>query len=169
MDNLTCSTINPPPHQLFIKHSLAQCFSIQQYHTLLPQPGTNMPKIKLKLENSIETAILIDHYSKLTLIRKNGFRKTYTDVDLFLCLAQIRQEFHNIKFLCKGAKINVFPSSMCSQMSNGAIAYEKTLGKKASFDSIVSIFDFDDQYITNDISEQRAFHRQWLKSFWDCD
>ncbi|WP_121103788.1 hypothetical protein [Pseudomonas sp. WPR_5_2] len=126
-------------------------------------------KIKLKLEHSIETAILIDNYNKLTLIRKNGFRKTYTDEDLYLCLAQIRQEFPNIKFLCKGAKINVFPSSMCSQMSNGAIAYEKTLGEKASFDLIVSIFDFDDQNITSDISEQRDFHQKWMNSFGDFD
>ncbi|WP_256660574.1 hypothetical protein [Pseudomonas sp. G(2018)] len=54
-------------------------------------------------------------------------------------------------------------------MSNGAIAYETKLGEKASFDQIVSIFDFEDQNITSDIEEQRAFHRQWRNSFGDAD
>ncbi|MDR6609165.1 MULTISPECIES: hypothetical protein [Pseudomonas] len=126
-------------------------------------------KIKLQIGDTIENATLIDTYSSLTFIRKNGFRKVYTGYDLFECLAQIRRDFPEIKFLCKGAKINVYPSSMCSQMSNGAIAYEVKLGEKATFDQIVGIFDFEDQDITHDISEQRAFRRQWISSFGDIE
>jgi hypothetical protein len=122
-------------------------------------------KIKLQTGNTIETATLIDGYSSLTFIRSNGFKKTYTDHDLYLCLAQIRRDFPDIKFLCKGAKINVYPSAMCSQMSNGAVAYETKLGEKAPRDQIVHIFDFEDQDIAQDIREQRAFHREWLNSF----
>jgi hypothetical protein len=122
-------------------------------------------KIKLQLENAFETALIINHYSSLTFIRKNGFKKTYTDHDIFMCLGQIRQDFPDIKFLCKGAKVNVFPSRMCSQMSNGAVAYEMTIGDQATRKEIVHIFDFEDKNLARDISEQIAFYREWLSSF----
>lgn len=121
--------------------------------------------IKLQLGHTIETATLEEHFSSLTFTMKNGFKKTYTDNDLYLCLAQIRRDFPEIKFLCKGAKLNVFPSRMCSQMSNGAVAYEMTLGEAASRDNIVHIFDFEDKNITNDISEQIDFYHQWISYF----
>ena len=121
--------------------------------------------IKLQIGHTIETATLEENYSSLTFIMENGLRKTYTDHDLYLCLAQIRRDFPKIKFLCKGAKLNVFPSRMCSQMSNGSVAYEMTLGEAASRDNIVHIFDFEDKDITNDISEQIDFHHQWISHF----
>ena len=122
-------------------------------------------KITLQVGQEFETAILKSGNSSLTFIRKNGFRKTYLDDDLFLCLAQIRREFPETKFLCKGAKLNVFPSRMCSQMSTGAVAYEVTLGKQATRKDIVHIFDFEDKDITTDISEQIDFHRHWISFF----
>ncbi|WP_051414780.1 hypothetical protein [Pseudomonas sp. QTF5] len=121
--------------------------------------------IKLQVGNTIEDATLEERFSSLTFKMKNGFRKTYTDHDLYLCLAQIRRDFPEIKFLCKGAKLNVFPSRMCSQMSNGGVAYEMTLGEAASRDNIVHIFDFEDKNITTDISEQINFYHQWISHF----
>ncbi|WP_130904166.1 hypothetical protein [Pseudomonas sp. Sample_22] len=122
-------------------------------------------RIQLKTGNKTEFATLIDKYSELTLIRKNGFKKTYTEDDLFLCLARMRRDFPETKFLCKGAKLNVYPSRMCSQMSNGAVAYEMILGEKATRDHIVHIFDFDDENIAQDIFEQEEFQRRWMNSF----
>ena len=110
-------------------------------------------QITLQIGQTLETATLKCGNSSPTFIRKGGFKKTYSDNDLFLCLAQTRRDFPEIKFLCKGAKLNVFPSRMCSQMSNGAVAYEMTVGKQATRNDIVHIFDFDDQNISNDISE----------------
>lgn len=110
--------------------------------------------IKLQFGNTIETALLKSHQNTLTFSRKNGFKKTYTDHDLYLCLAQIRREFPEINFLCKGAKLNVTPSTMCSQMSNGAVAYELTMGKSATFDDIVHIFDYEDNNTYNTPKEQ---------------
>jgi hypothetical protein len=49
-------------------------------------------------------------------------------------------------------------------MSNGGIAYEVTLEKRASFDQIVNIFAYEDQDIAHDISEQRSFQRKWINS-----
>lgn len=121
--------------------------------------------IKLKVGNTIETATLEERFSSLTLTMENGFKKIYTDDGLYLCLTQIRRDFPETKFLCKGAKLNVFPSRMCSQMGNGAIAYEMILGEAASRDHIVHIFDFEDQNIVNDISEQIEFYHQWISHF----
>lgn len=122
-------------------------------------------RITLQIGETLETALLIESFSSLTLIRDNGFKKTYSGDDLYLCLAKIRRDFPEIKFLCKGAKLNVYPSRMCSQMSNGAVAYEMTLGEKAGREQIVQIFDFDDQNISNDISDQIDFYQQWISSF----
>ncbi|MBK5351820.1 hypothetical protein JFU37_04745 [Pseudomonas sp. TH41] len=120
--------------------------------------------IKLKIGNIIETATLNESFSSLTFSRKNGFKKTYTDHDLYLCLAQIRQEFPDIEFLCKGAKINVFPSRMCSQMSNGAVAYELTMGKQALRSDVVHIFDYEENNLTNDPNVQKDFFLRWVES-----
>ncbi|WP_339527638.1 hypothetical protein [Pseudomonas sp. EL_65y_Pfl2_R96] len=129
----------------------------------------NMIKFDISLRTGevIEIATIEIHRqeSSLTFIRGNGFRKTYTDHDLYLCLAQVRQEFPEIQFLCKGAKINVFPSRMCSQMSGGIVAYELISGRTGTFDQIVNIFDFEDKNITHDIRAQKDFYRRWLNSF----
>lgn len=121
-------------------------------------------RIQLKTGSKTEFATLIDKHNKLTLIRKNGLKKTYTEDDLFLCLARMRRDFPQSKFLCKGAKLNVYPSRMCSQMSNGALAYEMVLGEEATRDYIVHIFDFDDENIAQDIFEQEEFQRRWMNS-----
>lgn len=122
-------------------------------------------RIQLKTGSKTEFATLIDKHNRLTLIRKNGLKKTYTEDDLFLCLARMRRDSPETKFLCKGAKLNVYPSRMCSQMSNGAVAYEMILGEEATRDHIVHIFDFDDKNIAQDIFEQEEFQRRWLNSF----
>lgn len=69
--------------------------------------------ISLKLGELIETATIEIHRqeSTLTFTKQSGFRKNHTNHDLYLCLAHIRQEFPEIQFLCKGAKLNVTPSS----------------------------------------------------------
>lgn len=94
----------------------------------------------------------------------NGFRKTYTANDLYQCLAQIRKEHPNTIFLCKGAKLNVTPSRMCSQMSGGAIAYELKPGKPATFDDIVRIFDYEENNLSRSLEEQQNFYKQWIAS-----
>lgn len=122
--------------------------------------------ISIKTGKIIEIATIEVHRqeSSLTFIRKNGLRKTYTDHDLYLCLAQVRQESPEIQFLCKGAKINVFPSRMCSQMSGGAVAYELSMGKPATFKDIVHIFDYEEKNIAKNLQEQREFYKNWLQS-----
>ncbi|MHC8291579.1 hypothetical protein ACYZUD_33140 [Pseudomonas sp. XS1P51] len=100
----------------------------------------------------------------LTFIMENGLRKTYTAYDLYVCFGLLRADFPETKFLCKGAKLNVYPSRMSSQMSAGVMAYELTLGKPAEQGDVVNIFDYEESDITSDIQQQREFYKRWIDS-----
>jgi hypothetical protein len=105
---------------------------------------------------------------KLMFSEADNFKKIYSAEDMYRCLAKVRADFPSIQFLCKGAKINVTPSSMASQMSGGLVAYELTLGKRAARENLVHIFDYEDQNLTNDPEEQRRFYEAWIVSI-DAD
>jgi hypothetical protein len=100
----------------------------------------------------------------ITFIMKNGYRKSYTGDNFYICLGRIRQDHSDVTFLCKGAKINVHPSSMSSQMTLGVKAYELTLGKYASRSDLVNIFDYEENNLTNDPEVQRDFFIRWVES-----
>jgi hypothetical protein len=99
----------------------------------------------------------------ITIALKDGYRKSYPGDDFYKCLGNIRKDHPDIIFLCKGAKINVHPSSMSSQMSLGVKAYELTPGKRAFLDDIVNIFDYEENNLTNDPDVQEEFFLRW---FW---
>ena len=100
----------------------------------------------------------------LSLIMKNGKIETCQDVNFYKCFGGLRQRNSHIQFLCKGAKVNVHPSSMGSQMSLGLKAYELQMGKAPSLDDLVFIFDFEDENLTNDPDKQRGYYLQWINS-----
>jgi len=100
----------------------------------------------------------------MTFSEADNFEKVYEGHDLYICFAKIRADFPHITFLCKGAKINVKPSRMASQMSAGLVAYEMTLGQQATDDDIVHLFDYEEENLTNDLQEQIDFFRKWLAS-----
>ncbi|TSD77830.1 hypothetical protein FFI16_015860 [Pseudomonas sp. KBS0710] len=100
----------------------------------------------------------------MTFSEAENFQKIYEGKDMYACLAKIRAEFPHITFLCKGAKINVMPSRMASQMSAGLVAYEMNLGKQATNEDIVRIFDYEEENLTNDPKEQIDFFKKWLAS-----
>ncbi|MBT2341064.1 MULTISPECIES: hypothetical protein [Pseudomonas] len=95
----------------------------------------------------------------------DGVLRKYTGVDFYLCLGEVRQEFSDVRFLCKGAKINVYPSRMSSQMANGIVAYELRWGEPAVESDMVNIFDYEDQDLVTDIQEQTDYYQGWLQSF----
>jgi hypothetical protein len=84
--------------------------------------------------------------------------------NLFSCFIKLRQNFPEIKFFCKGAKKNVYPSRASSQMSSGLMAYELQQGKQALRANIVNIFDYEDQDLTNDPVVQLDFFKSWMAS-----
>lgn len=100
----------------------------------------------------------------MTFSEAENFKKIYSGKDMYACLTKIRADFPHITFLCKGAKVNVMPSRMASQMSAGLIAYEMTLGKQATNEDIVHLFDYEESNLTNDPQEQIAFFKKWLAS-----
>lgn len=100
----------------------------------------------------------------MTVTMPDGLVKSYTAADLYFCLGMVRKDFPDVKFLCKGAKINVHPSRMSSQMSGGVVAYEVRWGEPADDNDMVNIFDYEDQNLTNDIDEQADYYERWMSS-----
>ncbi|MCL6699948.1 hypothetical protein [Pseudomonas sp. T1.Ur] len=100
----------------------------------------------------------------IILTLKNNDPETYSGADIYDCLGNMIKKHVNIKFLCKGAKRTVRPSSMSSQMSSGIAAYEHTLGKHVSLTDIVNIFDYEDQDIINDPQLQKDHFLLWVES-----
>lgn len=98
----------------------------------------------------------------LAILFSSGVEKNYADLDIYRCFGLLRKEFSHIRFLCKGSKINVYPSAMASQMSCGVVAYELTLGK--SDGELVRIFDHEENDLTNDIEDQVNFRKRWSAS-----
>lgn len=127
---------------------------------------TSNIEIKISINGTIQNAQLICDQKtiSITLALKNEKKKTYTGSDFYKCFGRVREDNPNIKFLCKGSKINVHTSSMSSQMSMGLKAYELTLGKTASLSDVVYIFDFDENNLTNNPVEQRDFFIKWINS-----
>ena len=52
---------------------------------------------------------------------------------------------------------------MSSQMSLGVKAYELTLGKQALRSDLVSIFDYEENNLTNEPKVQEDFFMRWLR------
>ncbi|EJL99487.1 hypothetical protein PMI18_03524 [Pseudomonas sp. GM102] len=100
----------------------------------------------------------------LTFTMQSGFKKIYTGYDLYVCFGMLRADYTEIKFLCKGAKLNVHPSRMSSQMSSGLVAYELKLGEPSEEEDVVRIFDYEDENITSNIEEQKTFYKNWIES-----
>ncbi len=125
--------------------------------------------ISIVVEGVIKKAQIECDRQKLSLVFRMecGITKSYSAGDLFICFGMLRAEFPNIKFLCKGSKLNVYPSRMSSQMSAGVVAYEMVLGRPAESEDVVRIFDFEDENITNNIEEQRDFYNKWIDSLTD--
>ncbi|WP_373778717.1 hypothetical protein [Glaesserella sp.] len=84
--------------------------------------------------------------------------------DFFDCLCQLKEKHPDIILYCKGYKRNVYPSRMTRQMGKGLKAYEMTLGKQATREDLVGIFDFEDQDLTSSNNEQKNFYEKWLYS-----
>jgi hypothetical protein len=117
------------------------------------------------INNGVRESAVIEYVGgkpTLHLALGDGTRKTYTALDLYDCFGMLRADLKDIKFLCKGAKINVHPSGMSSHMSNGLVAYEMTMGVPEG--ELVHIFSYEDCNLTNDIREQHRFCERWADS-----
>ncbi|WP_093426647.1 MULTISPECIES: hypothetical protein [unclassified Pseudomonas] len=100
----------------------------------------------------------------IKLLLQSGKTFNVSGLDVYECLGKLLVLLPEVNFLCKGAKLNVRPSSMSSQMTSGMMAYEHLLGVRATRKSLVNIFDYDDVNIVNDPKLQDDFFFKWLRS-----
>lgn len=123
-------------------------------------------KIPAIIDNKKTEVTVKYDIAKLIMVfsEADNFKTIYEGIDMYVCLAKIRADFPHITFLCKGAKRNVKPSRMASQMSSGLVAYEMTLGKQATNEDIVHLFDYEEENLTSNPQEQVEFFKQWLES-----
>ncbi|WP_236182992.1 MULTISPECIES: hypothetical protein [Pseudomonas] len=111
-----------------------------------------------------DVELMCDSGAKTIKIKLENTYKTYEGSDFYKCFGLLRKDNPEVTFFCKGSKLNVHTSSMSSQMSLGLKAYELSLGKEATLDDIVFIFDYEDENLTNDPELQRSFYLEWIKS-----
>lgn len=106
----------------------------------------------------------VEELCTLRIKIEDGSEYISTAHDFFECFKKIRNENKDLKFYCKGAKKNVFPSRMTRQMSMGLSAYETSLGVQARKENLVNIFDYEDQDLVTDPGEQDEYQREWFAS-----
>lgn len=89
----------------------------------------------------------------------------FDNSDFFECLIDFRRviEAEGGKILCAGARRDVFPSAMM-RSSGCTTAYCLHLGRAASENDYVHIFDAIPANLVVTVDEQHAFYEQWLAS-----
>jgi hypothetical protein len=84
--------------------------------------------------------------------------------DVFECLCRLRTELdrEGIRLCCNGARLNVWPSGMARDMGGGSKAYVLQIGRRATIDDLVDIFDSAPIEDVATVEEQRRFAEKWL-------
>jgi len=86
--------------------------------------------------------------------------------DYFDALQQIRRILDSEKTFiqCNGARIDVYPSSMSRDMSQGLVAFILHMGQHGSMNDKVHVFDPSDVICDKTVEEQCSYHTKWLDS-----
>jgi hypothetical protein len=86
--------------------------------------------------------------------------------DYFDAFSRIRLllESENLIPFCYGASLNVFPSAMARQMGAGLSGYRCALGRAATREDIVPIFDSGPDVIPASVANQTKYHNDWAES-----
>lgn len=80
------------------------------------------------------------------------------------CLVRRQLEARGWLVLCNGSSRNVFPSPMSRDMGGGVMAFVLTIGKPASMENLVHIFERTIRIDPVTVDEQERFYEQWLAS-----
>ncbi|MFI9814353.1 hypothetical protein [Saccharothrix variisporea] len=85
--------------------------------------------------------IVVDGEPALIMELPGEGRRSFTGADYFLCLIDVRRELEHYGLLlcCQGARADVFPSGMQSQVELGR--YARVLTREPEKRAVVDIFD----------------------------
>lgn len=123
----------------------------------------------LYLNGEISSITINYYYNSDTWIMElsfNGSQNTIVKgIDLFDCLRSLRSKLDpkGIKILCNGARVDAYPSGML-QGSGVPKVYINTMGKTASFENLVDLFDEAPAGKIGTVEEQREYHDKWIES-----
>ena len=86
--------------------------------------------------------------------------------NIFDSIVELRKklELNNIYLLCNASAINVYPSGMQKEFG-GTKAYKLQMGKQATLNDVVDIFDYDNGLKIGSVKEQEEFYESWIESF----
>ena len=86
--------------------------------------------------------------------------------NIFDSVVELRKklELNNIYLLCNASAINVYPSGMQKEFG-GTKAYKLQMGKQATLNDVVDIFDYDSELKIGSVKEQEEFYENWLDCF----
>jgi hypothetical protein len=86
--------------------------------------------------------------------------------DFFEALCNIRVELEKEGLIpfCYGASLNVYPSAMAREMSSGKTAYRIEIGKQATRQNLVRVFEQGPDIIPAPVLRQKEFFNEWLSS-----
>jgi hypothetical protein len=95
-----------------------------------------------------------------------GRQLTAEALDFFeaLCIIRLELERDGLIPFCYGASLNVYPSPMARQMGRGKSGYKMKMGKPASKEDAVRIFEEGADVIPSFVKHQRAYFDDWLAS-----
>jgi hypothetical protein len=86
--------------------------------------------------------------------------------DYFEALSDVRLmlEKEGLFPFCYGASLNVFPSRMAREMGRGKAAYRMEMGKQATRENLVRIFEHGPDVIPSPVVRQKEYFSDWLAS-----
>ena len=87
--------------------------------------------------------------------------------DYFKAFQEIRRllEADRLIPFCYGASLNVYPSGMSREMTQGMVAYRTTFGRSTTREDLVRIFDEGADVIPSYFAQQHEYHEKWIQSF----
>lgn len=85
--------------------------------------------------------------------------------NIFDSVVELRKklELNNIYLLCNASVINVYSSGMQKEFG-GTKAYKLQMGKQATLNDVVDIFDYDNGLKIGSVKEQEEFYENWIES-----
>jgi hypothetical protein len=122
--------------------------------------------IKIQNEKGLMFDAEIEYYPVSPLINKWAFEFTspitkklfFIDGDVFKCFSQLRLELakHDLKVLCAGARIDVYPSGMSANMGGGVVAQVLSIDPTSEGEDVqlVNIFDYTEPDLIVSVEEQ---------------